>query len=225
MRSVLIRRSASGAIARSSASDGSDQVRRPVARFGDRDAPHRLDARVAARQAVAEVVADRRIAGDENRALGIAELARVRQRQQRLAEQHVRSSGQRRGYLAGIGQIAGPPDGLERLRGFANRHDAFPIGGGARSRCELGGESSSAPPPRRERRPVRRASRRGGGQAVRARAPARIAWAAVSRARAAAAAARRRRCRRGSGCPSHSISLGAPARSRARTRGEQRVVY
>jgi len=60
-----------------------------------------------ARQTVAEIVANRRVAGDQDGAVRIAEIERVGQRQQRLTEHDV---GQRRQLCAGLAcvrQIAG----------------------------------------------------------------------------------------------------------------------
>ena len=122
-RSTLMRRSASGAIARSSASADPTRCQGPCRVSIDRDAPHRLDARVAARQAVPEVVAARRIAGDENRAVRIAEVAARRPAtaaRRRAARPRSAAAARRR---AGVGQIGRPLDRPQRLRRFPERRE------------------------------------------------------------------------------------------------------
>ncbi len=106
-----------------------DQMPWASPRLDRRDAPHRFHARVAARHVVSEVVTARGIAGDQNRPVRIAEVAGVRQREQRAAEHRVGDRRQRRDGPPGVAEIRRPLDRAKRPRCLAQAAHGRLVGG------------------------------------------------------------------------------------------------
>ncbi len=115
----------------------SDEMPGTAARFHTGDVPHAPHARVPPRQGIAEVVAVRGIARDQDGSLGIAEVEGVRQRQQRGAEQIVDDRNEMRARSFCLRQVGGTLDPTDRLGRFPERAKHRRVGGSF-SRSQFG---------------------------------------------------------------------------------------